>query len=115
MLANGVPFVAIGKGKAGGVSLLVAGAGEGDVLARLSSIKLLIPEADARTWASSNPDALIVVNWRDEWREPGPQPLTQQRFRTRWIQVWRAGVWRALPAQRIPLQPADSQLRYQPR
>ena len=39
----------------------------------------------------------------------------QQRFRKRWIQVWRAGDWRALPAQQIPLDPAASQLRYQPR
>jgi len=50
VLANGVPFVAIAKGKAGSVSLLVAGSGEGDALARIASIKLLIPEADARTW-----------------------------------------------------------------
>jgi hypothetical protein len=50
VLSNGIPFVAIGKGKAGGVSLLVAGAGEGDALVRVASIKLLIPEADARTW-----------------------------------------------------------------
>jgi hypothetical protein len=50
VLANGVPFVAIGKGKAGGTMLLVAGNGEGDALARVASIKLLIPEADARTW-----------------------------------------------------------------
>jgi hypothetical protein len=58
---------------------------------------------------------MIVVNWRHEWREPGAQPLLQQRFRTRWIQVWRAGEWRALPAQQIPLDPAAGQLRYQPR
>jgi len=61
VLANGVAFVAIGKGKAGGVSLLVAGGGEGDALARLSSIKLLIPEADARTWDTrvTLPDPLV--------------------------------------------------------
>ena len=75
-----------------------------------------LDEAGARTWASAHPQALIVVNWRDEWREPGDrQPLLQQRFRKRWIQVWRAGDWRALPAQQIPLDPAASQLRYQPR
>ena len=75
-----------------------------------------LDEAGARTWASAHPQALIVVNWRDEWREPGgPKPLLQQRFRKRWIQVWRAGDWRALPAQQIPLDPAASQLRYQPR
>ena len=58
-----------------------------------------------------------MVNWRDEWREqPGArQPLLQQRFRKRWIQVWRAGEWRALPAQQIPLGPATGQLHQQPR
>jgi hypothetical protein len=30
-----------------------------------------LDEAGARTWASAHPQALIVVNWRDEWREPG--------------------------------------------
>jgi hypothetical protein len=49
-LTNGVPFVAVAKGKLGGVALLVAGASEGDTLTRLGSIKLLIPEADSRTW-----------------------------------------------------------------
>lgn len=43
-----------------------------------------LDEAGARTWASAHPQALIVVNWRDEWREPGDrQPLLQQRFRKR--------------------------------
>ena len=82
---------------------------------RLHEPLVVLDEAAARDWASRNPDALIVVNWRDEWREPGPQPLTQQRFRSRWIQVWRAGDWRALPAQQLPLQPAARHLRYQPR
>ena len=75
----------------------------------------VVDEAAARTWASAHPQDLIVVNWRNEWREPGTQPLLQQRFRTRWIQVWRAGDWRGLPAQQIPLDPASGQLRYQPR
>ena len=75
----------------------------------------VVDEATARTWASAHPQDLIVVNWRNEWREPGTQPLLQQRFRTRWIQVWRAGDWRGLPAQQIPLDPASGQLRYQPR
>jgi hypothetical protein len=75
----------------------------------------VVDEAAARTWASAHPQDLIVVNWRDEWREPGVQPVLQQRFRTRWIQVWRAGDWRGLPAQQISLGPASGQLRYQPR
>ena len=44
---------------------------------------MVLDEAAARDWASRNPDALIVVNWRDEWRQPGPKPVTQQRFRTK--------------------------------
>ena len=75
----------------------------------------VVDEAAARTWAEQHPQDLIVVNWRNEWREPGTQPLLQQRFRTRWIQVWRAGDWRGLPAQQIPLDPVSGQLRYQPR
>lgn len=83
---------------------------------RLHAPLAALDEADARNWASAHPQALIVVNWRDEWREPGVrQPLLQQRFRKRWIQVWRAGDWRALPAQQIPLDPAAGELRYQPR
>ena len=84
---------------------------------RLHAPLAALDEADARTWASAHPQALIVVNWRDEWREqPGArQPLLQQRFRKRWIQVWRAGEWRALPAQQIPLGPATGQLHQQPR
>lgn len=49
-MANGVPFVAVAKGKAGNVTLLAVGTGEGDALARIGSIKALIPEAEARTW-----------------------------------------------------------------
>ena len=82
---------------------------------RLHTPLQVVDEAAARAWASAQPHDLIVVNWRHEWREPGAQPLLQQRFRTRWIQVWRAGDWRALPAQQIPLDPATGQLRYQPR
>lgn len=75
----------------------------------------VVDEAEARAWARAHPQAVIVVNWRDEWREPGAQPLLQQRFRKRWIQVWRAGDWRALPAQQIPLAPPPGQLPHQPR
>ncbi len=50
VMANGVPFTAVAKGKLGGVQLLVVGNAEGDALARLASIKLLIPEADSRTY-----------------------------------------------------------------
>ncbi|MEF9978414.1 MAG: glycosyl transferase [Thermomonas sp.] len=82
---------------------------------RLHAPLEVVDEAAAREWASAHPQDMIVVNWRHEWREPGAQPLLQQRFRTRWIQVWRAGEWRALPAQQIPLDPAAGQLRYQPR
>ena len=72
-------------------------------------------QAAARTWAERNPDALIVVNTLHDWRHPGAQPVTQQRWRTRWVQVWRAGDWRALPAQQLPLQARAGELRYQPR
>ncbi len=82
---------------------------------RLHEPLLVLDEADARTWASQNPDQLIVVNTLDEWTVPGPQPLIQQRFRTRWIQVWRAGQWRALPAQQLPLRPGQGELRSSPR
>ena len=62
-----------------------------------------------------HPRDVIVVNTRDRWTHAGAQPIVQQRFRKRWIQVWRAGDWRALPAQQIPLDPAAGELRYQPR
>ena len=75
----------------------------------------VLDEAAARTWAERNPDALIVVNTLHDWRHPGAQPVTQQRWRTRWVQVWRAGDWRALPAQQLPLQAGAGELRYQPR
>ena len=75
----------------------------------------VVDEAAARTWATTHPHALIVVNWRNEWREPGAQPLLQQPFRKRWVQVWRAGDWRALPAQQIPLGPPPGHLHHQPR
>jgi 4-amino-4-deoxy-L-arabinose transferase-like glycosyltransferase len=82
---------------------------------RLHRPLAVVDEAQARAWAQAHPRDLIVVNTRDDWRVPGPQPVAQQRFRTRWIQVWRAGDWRALPAQQIPLRPGDGGLRYQPR
>lgn len=50
VMANGVMFYAIARGKAGGVTVLAAGSGEGDLLTRLGSIKAVIAEADARTW-----------------------------------------------------------------
>lgn len=82
---------------------------------RLHAPLAVLDEADARRWAEVNPGELIVVNALQAWRAPGPQPLLQQRWRSRWIQVWRAGAWRALPAQQLPLQAAAGQLRYQPR
>ncbi len=80
----------------------------------------VLGEAGARAWAIAHPGDLLVVNTLDAWIHTGPQPLLQQRFRTRWIQVWRAGEWRGLPAQQIPVQPlpmqgAAGQLRPQPR
>ncbi|HSD17520.1 MAG TPA: glycosyltransferase family 39 protein [Thermomonas sp.] len=74
----------------------------------------VVDEAAARAWAERHPRDLIVVNTRDAWSHPGAQPVAQQRFRKRWIQVWRAGEWRGLPAQQIPLAPAG-QLGHQPR
>ncbi|WP_374606027.1 ArnT family glycosyltransferase [Thermomonas sp.] len=75
----------------------------------------VVDEAAARDWAMRHPRDVIVVNTRDRWTHAGAQPIVQQRFRKRWIQVWRAGEWRALPAQQIPLGPAAGELRYQPR
>ena len=75
----------------------------------------VVDEAAARTWAEQHPRDLIVVNTREAWAHPGAQPVAQQRFRTRWIQAWRAGDWRGLPAQQIPLDAASGELRYQPR
>jgi hypothetical protein len=49
-LPQGIEFYAVAKGKSKGTSLLVVGAEKGDLYTRLSSIKLLIPEADARTY-----------------------------------------------------------------
>ena len=75
----------------------------------------VVDEAGARAWAGQHPTQWIVVNTREAWRMSGPQPITQQRWRTRWIQVWRAGDWRGLPAQQLPLQAGAGELRYQPR
>jgi hypothetical protein len=60
-MANGVAFFAVGKGKVGGLTVLAAGAGEGDLLTRLASIKAVIVEADARTWDTrvSLPEELV--------------------------------------------------------
>ena len=82
---------------------------------RLRAPIAMVDEADARAWAQRHPDQLIVVNTLEAWQHPGAQPVTQQRWRTRWIQVWRAGDWRALPAQQLPLQATSGQLRTQPR
>lgn len=75
----------------------------------------VVDAAGARVWAQRHPQDLIVVNALDAWRHPGVQPVAQQRWRTRWIQVWRAGEWRTLPAQQLPLQAGAGELRYQPR
>lgn len=87
---------------------------------RLQEPVEVLGEAGARAWALAHPRELLVVNTREAWTHPGPQPVLQQRFRTRWIQVWRAGDWRGLPAQQIPIQPlpvqgTPGQLRAQPR
>jgi 4-amino-4-deoxy-L-arabinose transferase-like glycosyltransferase len=82
---------------------------------RLHAPLLVLDEADARAWSLQHPTQLLVVNTLDAWAQPGPQPVTQQRFRTQWIQVWRAGQWRALPAQQLPLQPGEGELRISPR
>ena len=82
---------------------------------RLSEPLIVLDEGAAREWAASNPGQLLVVNAREPWTAPGPQPVTQQRFRTRWVQVWRAGQWRALPPQQLPLQAGAGELRSQPR
>ncbi|MEO5630178.1 MAG: glycosyltransferase family 39 protein, partial [Thermomonas sp.] len=82
---------------------------------RLHDPLLVLNEADARAWSAQHPGQVLVVNTLDAWNTPGPQPLTQQRFRARWIQVWRAGEWRALPAQQLPLQLGEGDLRSQPR
>jgi 4-amino-4-deoxy-L-arabinose transferase-like glycosyltransferase len=82
---------------------------------RLRAPLVMLDEAGAREWSQRHPDQLIVVNSREDWHLPGTQPVAQQRFRTRWIQVWRAGDWRALPAQQLPLQASSGQLRTQPR
>lgn len=82
---------------------------------RLHAPVAMLDEADARTWSERHPRDLIVVNTLEAWTHPGAQPVAQQRWRTRWIQVWRAGDWRALPAQQLPLQPGAGELRYQPR
>ena len=75
----------------------------------------VVDEAAARAWAQRHPRDLIVVNTLDVWNQPGVQPVAQQRWRTRWIQVWRAGDWRTLPAQQLPLQSGAGERRYQPR
>ena len=75
----------------------------------------VVDEAGARAWAERHPRDLIVVNTLAAWRHPGAQPVAQQRWRMRWVQVWRAGDWRALPAQQLPLQAGAGEARHQPR
>ena len=82
---------------------------------RLHAPVEVVDEAEARAWAQRHPCDLIVVNALDAWHHPGARPVLQQRWRTRWVQVWRAGDWRALPAQQLPLQSGSGQRRYQPR
>ncbi|MGV8923042.1 MAG: glycosyltransferase family 39 protein [Thermomonas sp.] len=82
---------------------------------RLHEPLQVFDEGAARAWAARNPEQLLVVNTRDAWTAPGPQPVIQQHFRLRWIQVWRAGQWRALPAQQLPLQAGTGELHSQPR
>lgn len=82
---------------------------------RLQDPLHVFDEAAARTWAARNPEQLPVVNTLDPWTAPGPQPHIQQPFRLRWIQVWQAGQWRALPAQQLPLQAGAGELNSQPR
>jgi hypothetical protein len=50
LLPQGIEFYAVAKGKSKGATLLVVGAEKGDLYTRLASIKLLIPEADSRTY-----------------------------------------------------------------
>src|SRR5690606_2227130 len=65
---------------------------------RLHDPLAVLDEAAARRWAEANPRELIVVNTLDAGRQPGPQPVAQQRLRKRWIQVRRAGERRRPPA-----------------
>lgn len=82
---------------------------------RLQAPLHVFDEGAARAWAERHPAQLLVVNTLDPWTAPGPQPLIQQPFRFRWIQVWQAGQWRALPAQQLPLQAGAGELNSQPR
>lgn len=84
---------------------------------RLRQPVAALDEADARRWAAQHPAGLIVVEADTPLRTPttGAIPLFQQRWRSRWVQVWHAGTWLALPAQQRPLPPAAYTLPYQPR
>ncbi len=61
VMANGIPFTVVGKGKAGTTVLLAAGPAEGDLWTRIGSIKLLVPESDARPFDTNFalPDKLM--------------------------------------------------------
>lgn len=72
-----------------------------------------LDDADARRWARQNPHGLIVVE--APARAQSPAPLFQQPWRQRWVQVWQADAWLALPEQQRPLPPSAYHLRYQPR
>lgn len=82
---------------------------------RLHAPLQVFDESAARAWAARNPEQLLVVNTRDPWTAAGAQPVIQQRFRMRWIQVWQARQWRLLPAQQLPLQAGPGELDSQPR
>ena len=74
-----------------------------------------LDEADARVWARTHPDGLLVVEAPTPARAGAPQPLFQQPWRMRWLQVWPAATWLRLPEQQRPLPPSAHSLRYQPR
>ena len=77
-------------------------------------IEVLEP-ANARAWAEAHPRGLIVVTTRMASDVAGHAPVLQQRFRQRWVQVWRADDWRRLPDPQLPLQSAAGYRRAQPR
>ena len=60
-MAPGISFYAVAKGKVDGITLLCWGSSEGNVFARLASIKALVPEVDARTFDTNTslPEKLV--------------------------------------------------------
>src|SRR5690606_40834934 len=69
---------------------------------RLYDPLAVLDEAAARRWADADPRQPTAVNTLDAWRQPGPQPLAQQRFRKRCILLWRPGQSHAPAAQQLP-------------